>query len=246
MLDFKNIVTNNRMFFGSVATSQILANILVLTLYLLYFNEYSLVPILFVTFINIALNLYVLRWSSKHKIYASESFLKTKLSNAFFTDLFFFCLFVINTSAQCLVVFCVFGLFDYLSGVSFEQYKEHFVIFTILWVVFALSFAFLILFNGLLHVFRTTSIVGKLYPEPTAKYISAFKLDINETQFCTSGSGIVGFVSAGFICNADGIVYKGAVFKKSSVVEYLNNTGLKLSELDAAQLEILRMYDYAK
>jgi hypothetical protein len=243
MLNIKHNITNNSLLLGNFQTCQIFSNALVFICSLFYLSGYQLTPVLFVTLSNIGLNLYVLKWSVKHKIYDAELFFQTKIKSSIASYLVFAFLFFVKTIFQCIVVFFIFALFIYLTGLTADQYKEHYVLFPFLWILLIIAFTFSLLGAGL-HFVRVTSITSKLYPDEKEKLISQFKLNINETNFCTSGSELTGFVSAGFVSTVEGIFYKDLFFTKDNIINYLKIADIPLADFDDNHIKVMTMYNY--
>lgn len=98
--------------------------------------------------------------------------------------------------------------------------------------------------GGLLHITRILSSVDKLYPTEKANLISQFKLDANDTNFCTSGHDVTGFISSGICCTEKGVVYKDILLNKEDVINYLKTADIPFSALDDNHVKVLTMYNY--
>jgi len=244
MFNAKKIIVRNKLLFLNFNFCQIIVNILLMIWGILNVIDSALYCLFFVVLFNISLNLYVLNWSFKNKIYEADLLFDYKNTRTVGTFLFFGFLFLVKIVFHYIVVLTIFNLYKYLTEMTSTEFNEHVFIYSACWAILVISFLLLIVGGGLMHATRILSSVDKLYPTEKAKLISQFKLDINDTNFCTSGHDVTGFISSGICCSEKGVMYKDMLLKKEDVINYLKAAEIPFSELDDNHVKVLTMYNY--
>lgn len=223
---------------------QIISNTLVMIWGLFNLNGYPLYCMLFVTLLSIGFNLYVLQWSIKHKLYEAEFLLGSTGIGAIVKISILVFIFSIKALVYYFLVSFIVGIANYLIELSSVEFNEHFWTYTCLWGIIVLAFFVIVICGGLMHITKILATTDKLYPTETGKFISQFKLELNETSFCTSGHDVTGFISSGICCTEKGVVYKDTLLKKEDVINYLNAADIPFSALDDNHVKVLTMYNY--
>lgn len=244
MFNVKEIVKKNKLLFLNFNFCQIVVNTLFMMWGILNVSDGTLYCLFFVTLINILLNFYVLHWSFKHKIYEAELLFDHPNARTVVVFLFFGFFFLVKIVFHYIIVLLLFNIYKYLTEMTFTEFNEHFWTYMACWVMLVISFFLLIVGGGLLHITRILSSVDKLYPTEKANLISQFKLDANDTNFCTSGHDVTGFISSGICCTEKGVVYKDILLNKEDVINYLKTADIPFSALDDNHVKVLTMYNY--
>lgn len=89
MFNAKKIIVRNKLLFLNFNFCQIIVNILLMILGILNVSDSALYCLFFVVLFNISLNLYVLNWSFKNKIYEADLLFDYKNTRTVGTFLFF-------------------------------------------------------------------------------------------------------------------------------------------------------------
>lgn len=236
----------NKLLLSNFNSCQIFVNSLFLSGSLYFLDGFQLYSMIFVTSLGLGLNAYVLWWSYKHKIYDADLLFKCNPSQSFICFMGIFLLSSLRPVFYYFVVSSIAAIFIYLKTLTQSDYEQHALLFILLWIVIIFTFIVLVLGGGLLYSVKTLSATDAMFPTEKAILIDQFKLNIDDTIFCSSGSEITGFISSNFLYVKDqGLIYNSIIYKKDDVISYLNAANIKFSELDCEHIKVMSMYSYA-
>lgn len=237
----------NKLMLSNFNTCQIFVNAIFL-LGGFYFLEsaYQLYSMILVTSLGLGLNAYVLGWSYKNKIYDADLLFKCNPSQSFIGFMGMSLISSLRPIFYYFVVSSISILFIYLNSLTKTDYEQHAVFFVLLWILIIFAFIVLILGGGLLYLAKTLATTDAMFPTEKAKLVQQFKLNVDDTVFCSSGNEITGFISSGLLYVKDqGLIYNNTTYKPDDVISYLNAANIKLSELDSEHIKVMSMYCYA-
>jgi len=237
---------NNKLLLSNFTTIQILVNTLFLLGGFYYLEGSKLYSMILLTSLVIGLNTYVLWWSYNNKIYDADLLYKCTPSDSLITSIVFSLLISIKTFIYYFVLSSSSAVLIYFISNASEAYDKAPFGFIFIFLVCFLISAIFIGCGLTLEIIKMLSATDSTFKLETSKFVKQFKLNRDDTVFCSSGSDITGFISAEFLYVKDqGLIYNGIVYKKDDVISYLNAANIKLSELDCEHIKVMSMYSYA-
>lgn len=235
----------NKMLLLNFTTIQILVNILFLISGFYYLEGVNLSSMILLTSLGIGFNTYVLWWSYNNKIYDADLLYKGRLSNSLITSIVFSLLISIKIFIYYFVLSTISAVLIYLISNASESYDNAPYGFIFIFLVCFLISAIFIGCGLTLEIIKMLSATDSTFKFKTSKFVQQFKLNLNDTVFCSSGSDITGFISAGFLYLKDqGFIYDKVLYKADDVISYLNSANIALSELDEEHIKVMSMYCY--
>lgn len=236
----------NKLLLSNFTSIQILVNILFLLGGFYYLEGSKLYSMILLTSLVIGLNTYVLWWSYNNKIYDADLLYKGTPSDALITSIVFSFLIVIKTFIYYSVLSSSSAVLIYFISNASEAYDKAPYGFIFIFLVCFLISAIFIGCGLSLEIIKMLSATDSTFKLEISKFVKQFKLNLDDTVFCSSGSDITGFISAGFLYVKDqGLIYDKVLYKADDVISYLNSANISLAELDTGHLNVMSMYCYA-
>lgn len=235
----------NKILLTNFTTIQMLVNVLFLLGGLYYLEGSNLSSMILLTSLGIVFNTYVLWWSYNNKIYDADLLYKYTSSNSLITSILFFLIFSLKTFIFYFVLSSISAVLIYFSSNASEAYDNAPFGFSLVFGGCILISAILIVCGLILEIIKMLSATDPTFKFKKSKFVEQFKLNLNDTVFCSSGSNITGFISAGFLYVKDqGFIHNNVLYKTDDVISYLNIANINLSELDQEHIKVLSMYAY--
>lgn len=235
----------NKLIISNFNSCQIFVNILFLLGGIYYLDGVNLYSMVIVSLLGLSLNVYVLWWSYKNKIYDADLLLRCTPTQSFVGFFGMSLLTSIRPFFNYCVLASVVTVLIYLNSLTSTDYDLHPWFYGFMWVVSIVS-SMLTFFGCGLYIISILSATDNMFPIEKEKFIQQFKLNMNETIFCSSGREITGFLSAGLLYVKDhGLIYDNVTYTPDDVISYLNAANINLSELDSNHVKVMSMYCYA-
>lgn len=235
----KNGLINNRFLLINLNSCELFANLFIIFLSFMFLRGEQLWLTILVATIHSCISIHVLKWSIKYRIYQSDKLIRFKFSRNLVSGFVFFAFYCVKTIFQSVILITMFSLWvtgtltNDIEGVQMTEWMRAFFLFSFILAVIGYVF---------LTYSKVDLITSNSYEKEMEGIVKMFKLNINETTFCSSGFDLTGFISAGFIQTTEGIYYKDVLFKNiGHVVHYLHNADINLNELDDSHLQIIKM-----
>jgi hypothetical protein len=211
-----------------------------------YLEGSKLYSMIILTFLGISLNTYVLCWSYKNKIYDADLIYICSPLNSLITSIWFFLIISLKTFIYYFVLSSIFAVLIYFISNASEFYANAPFGFSLVFGGCILISAILIVCGLILEIIKMLTATDPTFKFKISKFVQQFNLNLDDTVFCSSGSDITGFISAGFFYLKDqGLIYDKVLYKSDDVISYLNSANIPLSELDTGHLKVMSMYCYA-
>lgn len=239
METIKNGLINNRFLLINLNSCELFANLFIIFLSFIFLKGEQLWLTILVATIHSCISIHILKWSITYRIYQSDKLIRFKLSRNLVSGFVFFTFYCVKTIFQSVVLITMFSLLvngtltNDVEGVKMTEWIR---------VFFLSGFVLAVIGYGFLTYSKVDLITSRSYEQEIAGIVKMFRLNINETTFCSSGFDLTGFISAEFIQTTEGIYYKDDLFKNiGHVVHYLHNADINLNELDVGHLQIIKM-----
>ena len=236
----------NKLLLSNCTSIQILVNILFLLGGFYYLEGYNLYSMVILTFLGISLNTYIFFWSYNNKIYDADLLYISSPLNSLITSIWFSLIISLKTFIYYFVLSSILAVLIYLISNASEAYDKAPFGFSLVFGGCILISAILIVCGLILEVIKMLTATDPTFKFKTSKFVQQFNLNLDDTVFCSSGSDITGFISAGLLYLKDqGLIYDKVLYKSDDVISYLNSANISLAELDTGHLKVMSMYCYA-